>query len=74
VAATEVGGALAPKLVDELLLSELLLSELLLSELLLSELICLNQVVRERFQRATHGYPGLSMLLHGLCHRCQRSR
>jgi hypothetical protein len=52
VAATEVGGALAPKLVGELLLSELLLVEL----------ICLNQVVRERFRLATHEYSSLSMI------------
>jgi hypothetical protein len=38
--ATEVGGALVPKLIDELLRSELM---------------CLNQVVRERLQLATHG-------------------
>jgi hypothetical protein len=40
VTATEVGGALVPKLIDELLRSELM---------------CLNQVVRDRFQLATHG-------------------
>lgn len=40
VTATEVGGALVPKLIDELLRSELM---------------CLNLVVRDRFQLATHG-------------------
>ena len=40
VTATEVGGALVPKLIDELLRSELM---------------CLNQVVREWLQLATHG-------------------
>jgi hypothetical protein len=50
-AAAEVGGALAPKLVDELLLSELPLSEL----------ICSNQVVRERFRLATYAYSSLSI-------------
>ena len=40
VTAIEVGGALVPKLIDELLRSELM---------------CLNQVVRERFQLATRG-------------------
>jgi hypothetical protein len=40
VTATEVGGALVPKLIDELLRSELM---------------CLNQVVRERFQLAARG-------------------
>jgi hypothetical protein len=37
VTATEVGGALVPKLIDELLRSELM---------------CLNQAVRERFRRS----------------------
>ena len=44
--ATEVGGALVPKLIDELLRSELM---------------CLNQVVRERFRLETHGQSSLSM-------------
>ena len=48
VTATEVGGALVPKLIDELPRSELM---------------CLNQVVREWLQPATRGSSSLSMKL-----------